>query len=681
MESTICMNELCRGATSSSEWKKGWSLKSGGFAKLCYNCGSAYENVAFCEMFHLDESGWRKCRTCGKHIHCGCIASKYLYEYMDYGGIGCVSCVSRLGNHALRSVQPIGIENRVDGSNSAKGKLLKFSNAVETCESVQHLGTWVDDNIKQEKRKLSGSQVETCLPNLNACESFDQPSNFSLNTPVNCSSSFNGGREQNMVSPLHQGQSVHHMLPKQPKASQNHDSKLKGGTKTQTNIVRPPAEGRGGRARLLPRYQSKITDQELQQISGDLKSTVVPLFDKVLTASDAGRIGRLVLPKACAEAYFPSIDQSEGLPITIQDITGKEWTFLFRFWLNNNSRMYVLEGVTPCIRSMQLQAGDTVTFSRIDPGGKLVMSFRKGTNNGDTQTKQLLTVSVANNGWMIPGLKTDNSSQSKILVSQKKTQNIGSKRKRFLMQVEDAIELRITMEEAQDLFCPPPSLKPTILTIDDIEFEAYHEPPVFGKATISVPDEINQTEPDTSLRVTKGSKRQKVITEKTNDREPSGLDALNTDTVAEDNTGGLGKHSVGATTKHPRHHPGCACIVCIQPPSGTGKHQPNCDCNICSTLRRRLNTFNQRKKKRQSDHETELAVGKDKLPPPKDASERDTANEPGTIHMNHSENNIDLNRQRYPPMDVRSSQGQLDLNCHPSCEDDLQVEVDHIEVE
>lgn len=30
-------------------------------------------------------------------------------------------------------------------------------------------------------------------------------------------------------------------------------------------------------------------------------STIVPLFEKVLSASDAGRIGRLVLPKACAE--------------------------------------------------------------------------------------------------------------------------------------------------------------------------------------------------------------------------------------------------------------------------------------------------------------------------------------------------------------------------------------------
>lgn len=29
----------------------------------------------------------------------------------------------------------------------------------------------------------------------------------------------------------------------------------------------------------------------------------MPLFEKVLSASDAGRIGRLVLPKACAEVY------------------------------------------------------------------------------------------------------------------------------------------------------------------------------------------------------------------------------------------------------------------------------------------------------------------------------------------------------------------------------------------
>jgi len=59
------------------------------------------------------------------------------------------------------------------------------------------------------------------------------------------------------------------------------------------------------------------------------------------------------------QAYFPSISQSEGVPLRMQDVKGNEWTFQFRFWPNNNSRMYVLEGVTPCIQTMQLRAGDT----------------------------------------------------------------------------------------------------------------------------------------------------------------------------------------------------------------------------------------------------------------------------------------------------------------------------------
>lgn len=49
----------------------------------------------------------------------------------------------------------------------------------------------------------------------------------------------------------------------------------------------------------------------------------------------------------------------------VQDAKGTEWTFQFRFWPNNNSRMYVLEGVTPCIQAMQLRAGDTGIFHLI----------------------------------------------------------------------------------------------------------------------------------------------------------------------------------------------------------------------------------------------------------------------------------------------------------------------------
>lgn len=42
----------------------------------------------------------------------------------------------------------------------------------------------------------------------------------------------------------------------------------------------------------------------------------------------------------------------------VQDSKGKDWVFQFRFWSNNNSRMYVLEGVAPCIQSLKMQAGD-----------------------------------------------------------------------------------------------------------------------------------------------------------------------------------------------------------------------------------------------------------------------------------------------------------------------------------
>lgn len=63
-----------------------------------------------------------------------------------------------------------------------------------------------------------------------------------------------------------------------------------------------------------------------------------------------------------------------------------------------------------------------------------------------------------------------------------------------------------------------------------------------------------------------------------------------------------------ATTKHPRHRPGCSCIVCIQPPSGKGpKHKQTCTCNVCLTVKRRFRTLMLRREKKQSEKEAETA--------------------------------------------------------------------------
>ncbi|KAH6828299.1 hypothetical protein C2S53_014075 [Perilla frutescens var. hirtella] len=764
MGSKSCMNEVCRGTTS-SEWKKGWSLKSGGFAALCYRCGSAYENSVFCETFHLEESGWRECRICGKRIHCGCVASRYLQEYMDFGGVGCITCVKNLEirsaqslqipsdvsngtvfTNGIKDVHPVVVENRIDDDRFSTRRLLQLTKAIGAIdgssgvEQLKHEDPFLKTrqsskrvlNLSQQSSPPTFFKADNSRPRegvKDIYESLAQPSlNFSLTTPSGSSTTilpFPGGIAEGIEQSKGSFQQALHILPKLPKPSPTVGSEANKGIGSQARVARPPAEGRG-RNQLLPRYWPRITDQELQQLSGDLKSNIVPLFEKILSASDAGRIGRLVLPKACAETFFPLINQSEGIPIRIQDIKGKEWTFQFRFWPNNNSRMYVLEGVTPCIQNMQVQAGDTVTFSRIEPGGQLVIGCRKAINNGDAQDSQTpastsgdspgeTSFSGANGNLLPNGGKTSDDSLQQSVSEKKKAKNI--KNKRLLMHTDDAMELRITWEEAQELLHPSPTAEPTIIMVEDHEFEEYEEPPVFGKRTIftsgpsgeqdqlaqcdsclkwrrlpvhallsskwtcseniwdskrcscSAPEDISPKDLEPIVPSYKDSKKRKISEKKVpNEGEPSGLDALATAAVLGDNISDIAECPVGATTRHPRHRPGCSCIVCIQPPSGKGKHEPTCKCNVCLTVRRRFKTLMMRKKKRQSEREAEVAQGKDKASL-KSRLEREDIGGGAPVSTNQADN--ETNQIGNEVEMEEASKGQLDLNCDPHREDDI----------
>lgn len=97
--------------------------------------------------------------------------------------------------------------------------------------------------------------------------------------------------------------------------------------------------------------------------------------------------------------------------------------------------------------------------------------------------------------------------------------------------------------------------------------------------------------------------------------------------------------SIAATTKHPRHRPGCSCIVCSQPPSGKGKHKPNCTCNVCMTVKRRFKTLMLRKQQRQSEREAEIA-------------------EKNQLKLGFK-NEMEVKESR------SSGKSQLDLNIHP----------------
>lgn len=74
----------------------------------------------------------------------------------------------------------------------------------------------------------------------------------------------------------------------------------------------------------------------------------------------------------------------------------------------------------------------------------------------------------------MPDSRRDGLPLPPVLVPEKKrSRNIGSKSKRLLIDSQDALELKLTWEEAQDLLCPPPEVEPSVVIIDDHVFEEY----------------------------------------------------------------------------------------------------------------------------------------------------------------------------------------------------------------
>ncbi|XP_057804425.1 B3 domain-containing transcription repressor VAL2-like isoform X2 [Salvia miltiorrhiza] len=795
MEGGVCMNGIC-GSSSSVEWKKGWPLRSGGFATLCHNCGTAYKDLVFCETFHSEETGWRECTSCGKRLHCGCIASSTLLELLDTGGVNCTGC----SKSCLRPYTPLEEKHKACGLSTENGtdrnserivpaqsgddakmdcqeNLLPSPNANVTSRKLEDelaspegigykllsssnqspVGPSKNYDMFQESKSLHKSLVET---------------NLSISLSASSNSNTLSGmmaeeRQLNTaISSFQQGCRPRHLLPRVPTI-------LAAGLETnsssisQLRVARPPVEGRV-KSQLLPRYWPRITDQELQQISGDSNSTIVPLFEKVLSASDAGRIGRLVLPKACAEAYFPPISQPEGLPLRIQDVKGKEWVFQFRFWPNNNSRMYVLEGVTPCIQSMQLQAGDTVTFSRMDPEGKLLMGFRKASNSvlvqkdshypmdmsafqgdgliGNAESLPLISgysgLLQSLKGSGSPSMTLfpkhvypsnispqiiernvcksggDNLLPQSLVPSERKRRNIGAKSKRLLIDGHDSLELRLSWEEVQDLLRPPPTAKPSTVSVEDHEIEEFDEPPVFGKRSIfivrhsgeqeqwtqcdsclkwrklpidlllplrwtcqdnindqmrcscSAPDEMDSRELENLLRMHKDFTKRRALSIPKPVHGQESQENVEALTNGAGNTSEPGSSSVATTTRHPRHRPGCSCIVCIQPPSGKGKHKPTCTCNVCMTVKRRFKTLMMRKKKRQSEREAEIAQRNQFA---KEEAEVDSVAPPQHVQLDNnakrseSENLLKCQSDGGPSQEnAENFNGGLDLNCCPA---------------
>ncbi|XP_019162405.1 PREDICTED: B3 domain-containing protein Os07g0563300 isoform X2 [Ipomoea nil] len=780
--SNVCFNSNCKEVSELP--RKGWRRRTGEFADLCDRCASAYEEGKFCETFHLNASGWRSCESCGKQIHCGCIVSFHTFVLLDAGGIECITCARKsfilTPNPAwpppsdFLPLQPEGIKDSrswtpIAGSGPVpwrQAPSLFNGSVIQT--KLQPKTPYGDITGSIDRLHLNERPPVSSLVNKRKEENFGSLLNRTLkscvsgrleneHTGFSCSeqsNSFLSGTQQTSLSKIDfSAPNFRLTVSSTPKKEASDRSKVfathiqpttlspsvgkqscsQNGTdssgEAQMRNVRSRGDG-GGKHQLLPRYWPRITDQELQQISGDTNSVITPLFEKMLSASDAGKIGRLVLPKKCAEAYFPPISHPEGLPLKVQDLKGQEWLFQFRFWPNNNSRMYVLEGVTPCMQSMQLQAGDIVTFSRIEPEGKLVMGCRKSSStpsahqgygtsnspigvptNGNASTKNIKPGEIVTKC----SIKAKEVVETKPPVrSKRKNSTSNSKSKRLKVDCEELIELKLTVVQAQQLMRPSPNDTPTVIVIEGCDFEEYEQDaPIIGRPTIpstgslgekiqwvqcedcfkwrKIPDDAllpgrwtcseNLWDPDRSVcsaveeltvecladlvpTIGKAPKKMKASKQDMNSPDTiEGLDALANLAIQEEGEGVLASSSQ-ATTKHPRHRPGCTCIVCIQPPSGKGpKHKQQCDCNVCKSVKRRFKTLMMKKGKKLSEKEAEAA-----------ANVNSPCSDAGAFSPTHEEPNSesclddtnDIIEKKSSPSPIK---GEIDLNIKPERED------------
>ncbi|EOY12789.1 HSI2-like 1 isoform 1 [Theobroma cacao] len=309
---------------------------------------SAYLKGTFCDTFHPEASGWRDCASCRKRIHCGCIMASSTYTILDFGGVKCAECAvnEALAPHRCTPSfwSPQAIQHAMD---SAKRLSIDPEKAITVgmkSDSCVHVA-----GIKAGINPIASPDSVVCNVSPNKIATATIPgAAFQAQFPLS-----ETGEESSVNSPH----------------GTNNSCQKKVG-KRRKNVYR--------KTRVQSRYSPQTSLEELKEICRVSKSSLVPLFSKTLTASDAeARNGRLVLPKRCAEAYFPDISAQQGIFVVVQDIKGDDWEFYYRYWLNTNGKMYVLEGLKDYIISEQWQPGDTVTVYKREEDGKLFMGLKK----------------------------------------------------------------------------------------------------------------------------------------------------------------------------------------------------------------------------------------------------------------------------------------------------------------
>lgn len=82
--------------------------------------------------------------------------------------------------------------------------------------------------------------------------------------------------------------------------------------------------------------------------------------------------------QANAEKHLPFLEKQAPSEVYATDTFGNPVVFKFRFWINNQSRMYLLEGTQKIRSAYHLGPGDVIQFGK-NAAGNLIVAGRKGT--------------------------------------------------------------------------------------------------------------------------------------------------------------------------------------------------------------------------------------------------------------------------------------------------------------
>ncbi|XP_056844293.1 AP2/ERF and B3 domain-containing transcription factor At1g50680-like [Raphanus sativus] len=95
------------------------------------------------------------------------------------------------------------------------------------------------------------------------------------------------------------------------------------------------------------------------------------LFQKELTASDVGKLNRLVIPKKYAVKYLPFISEREegeiveDVEVVFYDREMRSWTFKYCYWTSSQSFVFT-RGWIAFVKEKSLKEKDVITFYTCD---------------------------------------------------------------------------------------------------------------------------------------------------------------------------------------------------------------------------------------------------------------------------------------------------------------------------